>query len=35
MEAEYIIIGSMMSFGFGLLVAYVVKSLMACVWGQP
>jgi hypothetical protein len=32
MEAEYIIIGTMMSFGFGLAVAYATQSLLALSW---
>lgn len=32
MEAEYIIIGTLMSFGFGLLVAYVTQTLLALSW---
>ena len=32
MEAEYIIIGSMMSFGFGLLVAFGVQWLLGLKW---
>ncbi len=33
MEAEYIIIGTLMSFGYGMLVAYLTKSLLAYNWG--
>jgi len=32
MEAEYIIIGTMMSFGFGLLIAYVTEFLLGLAW---
>ena len=32
MEAEYIIIGTLMSFGFGLLIAYVTASLLEFDW---
>ncbi len=32
MEAEYIIIGTMMSFGYGLLIALVAQYLLALSW---
>lgn len=32
MEAEYIIIGTMMSFGFGLLIAYLTRLLLGFEW---
>ncbi len=33
MEAEYIIIGSLMSFGCGLLIAFVTRALLDLPWG--
>lgn len=32
MEAEYIIIGTLMSFGYGMLVSYVTKCLLGMNW---
>jgi len=32
MEAEYIIIGTLMSFGYGVLLAYLTRAMLALTW---